>query len=130
MKRRLLILLALGLTAIGCEILDEDISGARIRVLAPVAGAEVPEGTVVFTWEALDNASGYVFTLVSPSFDAAGQVVADTVIYADTLARHFGCRAVLAPGPYEWRIQGFNSGYESRSRQLSLTVTAVQTEEP
>lgn len=130
MKRRLLILLALGLTAVGCEILEEDISGGRVRVLAPVDGAAVPEGTVVFSWEALDNASGYVFTLVSPSFDAAQRVMADTVIYADSLARHFGCRAVLAPGEYEWRVAGFNPGYKSREQQLSLTVNAVQTEEP
>lgn len=130
MKGRLLILLTLGLTAMGCEILEENISGDRVRMLAPVDGAEVPEGTVAFSWEALDNASGYVFTLVGPSFDAAKQVVADTVIYADTLARHFGYRTVLTPGEYEWRVTGFNSGYESRGQQLSLTVTAVQTEEP
>lgn len=54
--------------------------------------------------------------------------MADTVIYADSLSRSYGCRVELTAGEYEWSITGFNSGYKTRTGVRSLTV--VDSENP
>ena len=99
------------LLAAGCELLEEDISDKKVPVIAPAD-----------RWAAVEYAAGYEFTVVSPSFSAAGRVVADTVIYADTLVRRFVCRLTLAEGEYEWSVAGFNGGYRTRVEVRSLTV--------
>lgn len=119
------------LLAVGCEVLEEDISHKRVPVVAPADKVAVVAGGIDFRWEAVEYAAGYEFTVVSPSFAAAGRAVADTVIYADTLARRFGCRVTLPAGEYEWSVAGFNGGYKTRTEVRSLTVVpAVAPEEP
>ncbi|MCD8035176.1 MAG: hypothetical protein LUF83_12910 [Alistipes sp.] len=120
--------LLLALLAIGCEVLEEDISGTQVRITAPADRVSVAAGSVDFRWAAAQYAVGYEFTLVSPSFGAAGRIVADTVIYADSLSRSYGCRVELTAGEYEWSITGFNSGYKTRTGVRSLTV--VDSENP
>ncbi|WP_279094583.1 hypothetical protein [Alistipes finegoldii] len=110
------------LLAAGCELLEEDISDKKVPVIAPADRVSTAAGTVDFRWAAVEYAAGYEFTVVSPSFSAAGRVVADTVIYADTLVRRFGCRLTLAEGEYEWSVAGFNGGYRTRVEVRSLTV--------
>ena len=110
------------LLAAGCELLEEDISDRKVPVIAPADRVSTAAGTVDFRWTAVEYAAGYEFTVVSPSFSAAGRVVADTVIYADTLVRRFGCRLTLAEGEYEWSVAGFNGGYRTRAEVHSLTV--------
>lgn len=110
--KKLLPLLFL-LLSVGCEVLEEDISHDRVPVVAPADKVSVAAGTVDFRWAAVEYATGYEFTAVSPSFAAAGRVVADTVIRADTLARRFGCRLSLPVGEYEWCVTGFNGGYKT-----------------
>lgn len=110
------------LLAAGCELLEEDISDKKVPVIAPADRVSTAAGTVDFRWTAVEYAAGYEFTVVSPSFSAAGRVVADTVIYADTLVRRFGCRLTLAEGEYEWSVAGFNGGYRTRVEVRSLTV--------
>ena len=91
--KKLLPLLFL-LLSVGCEVLEEDISHDRVPVVAPADKVSVAAGTVDFRWAAVEYATGYEFTAVSPSFAAAGRVVADTVIRADTLALSAaGCRS-------------------------------------
>lgn len=124
MKRLLPLLLAL-LTA-GCEVLEEDISGREVRIVAPADNVTVTPGVVAFRWQAVDHAAGYEFTLVAPSFAAAGRIVADTVIRADTLARNYGCRVELEAGEYQWSVRGFNGGYTTRTEVRSLTVVASE----
>ena len=115
--------------AVGCEVLEEDISGENIRIIAPADRVSVEVGTVDFRWEAIQYAAGYEFTVVSPSFSAAERVVADTVIWADTLARSYGFRADLAAGAYEWSVTGFNGGYRTRTEVRSLTVLPAENPE-
>lgn len=125
--KKLLSLLFL-LLPVGCEVLEEDISHDRVPVVAPADKVSVAAGTVDFRWAAVEYATGYEFTVVSPSFAAAGRVVADTVIRADTLARRFGCRLSLSAGEYEWCVIGFNGGYKTPREIRSLTV--LPAEEP
>ena len=110
--KKLLPLLFL-LLPVGCEVLEEDISHDRVPVVAPADKVSVAAGTVDFRWAAVEYATGYEFTAVSPSFAAAGRVVADTVSRA---------------GEYEWCVTGFNGGYKTPSEIRSLTV--LPAEEP
>lgn len=113
--------LLLGVVA-GCEVLEEDISGREVAVVAPAAGVAVAAGEVEFRWQALERAAGYEFTVVSPSFAEAARVVADTVIYADTLDRRFGCQVLLDEGIYQWSVRGFNGAYATTPVVRSLQV--------
>lgn len=117
------------LLAASCEILEEDISRQEVNVVAPADNITVEAGRVDFRWLAMERISGYEFTLVGPSFSAAERVVVDTVIYADTLDRRFGCRVMLDEGKYEWSVSGFNAGYKTCTQIRSLHVIAPATPE-
>ena len=60
-----------------------------------------------------------------------GRIVPDTLLAADTLglARSYGCRLTLEAGRYEWTVAAFNSGYETSSPALRLTVAGEPVSE-
>lgn len=123
-------LFALGLLCafvpVSCEVLEEDLSADRVRIVGPAEGAEVRAGAVTFRWEAVEGASGYDLAVASPTF-AGGYLAADTTLYADTLgSRRYGCRVVLGAGEYEWSVAAFNSGYATRPEVRRLTVLPVE----
>lgn len=121
MKRLLFFMLLLS----SCEVLEEDLSDRTVTVIAPADRIAVQAGAVDFRWQAVEYAAGYEFSLVSPSFEAAARVVADTVIRSDTLARRYGCRLTLREGEYEWQVTGFNGGYATQPVVRRLTVIAA-----
>ena len=104
---------------VSCEIIEEDISGRAVTTIAPADDAEVPAGETLFRWRAVDRATGYELCVATE-----GRIVADTLLAADTLglARSYGCRLRLEAGRYEWTVAAFNSGYETSSPALRLTV--------
>jgi len=110
---------ALLLAGTACEIVEEDISGRCVEIVGPAAGATVPAGETLFRWRAVERAAGYELCVTTE-----GRIVADTLLAADTLglARSCGCRLRLEAGRYEWTVAAFNSGYETRSATLHLTV--------
>lgn len=124
MKRLLPLLFAL--LAVGCEVFEEDISSKKVRIVAPADRVSFVAGKVAFRWAAMEYAQGYEFTLVAPSFAAAGRIVADTVIRADTLSRSYGCRVELEAGEYQWSVRGFNGGYTTRTEVRTLTVVGAE----
>ena len=110
----------------GCGILEEDITDRKVGIVAPADGARVAAGAVRFVWRCVDGAAGYGFTVVSPSFDGAGRVAADTVILADTMSRVAGCVVPLGEGDYEWSVTPFNSAYTGEPLTATLHVTSVR----
>lgn len=114
------------LAAVSCEILEEDISGRAVTAIAPADDAEVPAGSVMFRWRAVDRATGYELCVATE-----GRIAADTLLAADTLglARSYGCRLTLEAGDYEWHVEAFNSAYGTRSETLHLTVAAESAPE-
>ena len=62
--------------------------------------------------------------IIEEDIATEGRIVADTLLAADTLglARSYGCRLRLEAGRYEWTVAAFNSGYETSSPALRLTV--------
>lgn len=127
MKRFLVVPLLLVACA-ACDILEEDISKDRVRIIAPADKARAESGSVQFRWQGVEYATGYEFTLVSPAFETADRLVADTVIYADTLARSYGFEATLRAGRYQWRVRAFNSAYNSVSEINTLNVVNGEAE--
>ena len=117
--RRYLFYFPLLFLMVSCEIIEEDISGRAVTTIAPANDAEVPAGSVMFRWRAVDRATGYELCVATE-----GRIVADTLLAADTLglARSYGCRLRLEAGRYEWTVAAFNSGYETSSPALRLTV--------
>lgn len=114
----------------GCEVLEEDLSGQEVRIVAPTDRATVAAGEVRFVWHAAKGAAGYEFRVVAPSFAAAQQGVSDSTVYADTLARSVVCRVTLAPGEYEWSVAAFNGAYTSPTAVRRLTVAADRDPQP
>ena len=126
--RRYLIYFPLLFLTVSCEIIEEDISGRAVTTIAPADDAEVPAGETLFRWRAVDRATGYELCVATE-----GRIVADTLLAADTLglARSYGCRLRLEAGRYEWTVAAFNSGYETSSPALRLTVAGEPvSEEP
>ena len=121
MNRILLPLMLLPLA--GCEILEEDITNRQIEITAPTDGARVAAGDVCFAWRGVVHASGYEFTIVSPSFEHAERIAADTVIYADSMSRNVRCTLSLDRGEYRWRVVPFNSAYTGTPITATLHVT-------
>jgi len=117
--RKYLLYFPLLFLMVSCEILEKDISGRTVTAIAPADGAEVPAGETLFRWRAVGRATGYALLVTTE-----GRIVADTLLRADTLgvARSCGCRLRLEAGEYRWTVAAFNSGYETRSATLCLTV--------
>ena len=116
------------LSCIACDILEEDISKDRVWIIAPTDKSLTEAGLVQFRWQGVEYATGYEFTLVSPSFEEADRLVADTVIFADSLARSYGFKATLRAGRYQWRVRAFNSGYNCVSEINTLNVVNGEAE--
>lgn len=112
------------LCAAGCEILEEDISGKKITIIAPVDKASVAAGSIDFSWMNVPYATTYELIVMS----VGGYMVADTVVFADTLGRHTLCRITLAEGEYEWSVTGLNSAYNTRTAVHNLTVLPIEEE--
>lgn len=94
----------------------------------PDLNALILSGETLFRWRAVDRATGYELCVATE-----GRIVADTLLAADTLglARSYGCRLTLDAGNYEWTVAAFNSGYETSSPALRLTVAEEPvSEEP
>ena len=62
-----------------------------------------------------EDISGRAVTTIAPADDAE-------VPAGETLFRSYGCRLRLEAGRYEWTVAAFNSGYETSSPALRLTV--------
>lgn len=106
----------------GCGILEEDLSDTTVRIVAPADKVMLSAGPVSFRWQQVHGAAGYEFRVVSPSFDRAGRVVADTVIRVDSLGRGYGCTLSLDEGDYQWSVAAFNGGYVGPAEIRSLQV--------
>ena len=101
----------------GCsEFFEEDISDKEITLLSPGEGIETEIATQTFWWEKLENTQDYRLQIVSPSFEDAENVIADTLVSGDKY------KITLYPGSYEWRVRGENNAYVSKWKSRHLTI--------
>lgn len=111
------------------DFLEKNISGAKVGVIAPVDNATVTSGKVTFSWREVDGVTSYRITIVTPNFESAAQVIADTIVLRDSLPRPFNIKTELTAGNYQWSIQGFNSAYQTQESIQSLFVKQEETEQ-
>lgn len=100
------------------EIVEiEDISGERLRLLAPTDNSILDTTAVHFYWEPIPEDSVYYqIQIATPTFDNAVQIVLDSMLIPNELS------ATLDEKPYEWRVRAINSGYETAYSTNSFVI--------
>ncbi|MDR2936147.1 MAG: hypothetical protein LBU80_02240 [Rikenellaceae bacterium] len=115
MKR--IVVLSASLLLIACDdLMIKDISEQVVRMTAPASRAETHSPQIAFLWEELSGADDYRLTVAAPSFSKIERLWKDTMMTETQLGIN------LPDGDYEWRVQAYNSGYQSRFETLSFRV--------
>lgn len=116
MKKKLLLLLAIGML-LGCEaIFVDNISNTTVTILAPTTGTTVSAGTTNFNWNAVDAADLYQIQIATPNFSNASQIVVDTTVTKTSFSKN------MTIGNYQWRVKALNSDYQTRFTITSFEV--------
>jgi len=84
------------------DLLEKDITGARIIINSPTDSFVTANYDVNFWWKEVPQAKIYRLQIVSPSFDNIQKFIVDTPITYNRIALQ------LQPGKYEWRIRAEN----------------------
>lgn len=116
MKKKFLLLLAIGVLC-SCEaIFVENISNASVTILAPTEGTTVAKGAVNFNWNVVEDAESYQIQIATPTFTNASQIVLDTTITKTSFSKN------LTVGAYQWRVNALNSDYQTKYTSTSFEV--------
>ena len=113
-----ILFIILSIALFGCEELinEADISEATVALTAPADGAVLTETDIVLSWESVAGADEYHIQIAQPSFEAALQIVKDSVVSGN----HFPVS--LDTNDYEWRVKARNSAYETGFSTQSFTI--------
>lgn len=99
------------LLMISCsDFLEDDITDDTIILLTPADGNLSLQNAQQFIWESLEGATGYEIQIVTPSFDSIAAFTVKT-----DLGNTTQYDTTLSGGQYEWKIIGYNSGFEVES---------------
>jgi hypothetical protein len=118
MKKLLLLMITLCFMACDDIIGVVDISEETVTVLAPLDGVVIEDANVTFTWDALVEAESYKIQIAKPSFEAAQQIITDSLVTTTYFNR------TLLSGSYEWRVRAENSDYATVYTTQKFTVAA------
>ncbi|HVV02639.1 MAG TPA: hypothetical protein VHC96_00390 [Puia sp.] len=92
------------LLSAGCaEAIEKDLTDKRATLLLPSNNAVLDTTTLTFAWQPQDDALKYELQVVSPSFDSA------LVVWADTNVINTSFQLTLTGGRYQWRVRAFNN---------------------
>ncbi len=119
--KKLLIFGFLSIFACNDIIEVTDISEETVSVLAPANGVTLDEGDIAFTWNSIEDADDYNVQIATPSFEAATQIVTDSIVSETLLS------ISLDEGDYEWRVRAENSGYETVYTTQSFTLLPIES---
>lgn len=117
--KKTIMLMGLVFGVIACDDIAgvTDISEQEVIITAPANNALIEALTATFTWEAVEEATGYHLQVAIPSFTNATQIVVDT-----SLAKLNYTKTFPASGDYEWRIRAENSGYVTAYTLQQFTI--------
>jgi hypothetical protein len=103
---------------ISCEeiLLVDDISKKEVSLTAPANNAALSSSGVGFSWEPVESAEKYQLQIATPNFDAAQQIVLDTLVTKNSFTQQ------LNIGKYEWRVKAVNSAYETAYAKKSFEI--------
>jgi hypothetical protein len=107
MRKLYTLLMIVGLGLYSCEeiIMEDDISGKVVELVAPYNGAELNSTGITFTWNPIENGTQYQIQIAKPNFTNPQQIVTDTTIDTTSFTTQ------LNVGQYEWRVRAINSAY-------------------
>ncbi len=112
------------LLVFGCtDVLEQDLDGDQVVLLAPADNLVTTEVSQVFWWEASDDVTGYRIRVVSPSFDSIARLVID-----DQIEEGLTYETTLPAGDYQWTVVGTNSFSETTPVIRNLTVLDDSTQ--
>lgn len=98
------------------DVADPDISDRSPNLVSPAENLTADEGSFVFLWDTIRDASNYNLRIVSPSFENISTVVTDTIT---SLSR---ASFQLDSGVYEWGVQALNNNSASMRSIRSITI--------
>ncbi len=118
MNKKLLYIVLFTSIFIGCEeaFIEEDLSDATIKIIAPKDGSQIEDASINFSWEAVDQATSYRLQVARPNFENAAQIVEDTTVTSTNFKTN------LTKNSYEWRVRAQNSGSETVYEMAQFTV--------
>lgn len=104
----------------GCEeiLMEGDISGESVVLTAPVNNAQFFSTGITFTWDVVEDATGYRIQIARPGFDAPLQILSDETVTTTSFTFQ------LTPGVYQWRVKALNSSYGTLYTTRSFTVVS------
>jgi hypothetical protein len=109
-----------GLGLAGCDdLIEPDISGEQVVLLAPANASRSTTVVQKFQWSAVSHARTYRLQLATPAFAGVTKLVLDTTVAQPTLSKS------LRPGRYEWRVQALNAGYETAFASRTLVIDST-----
>ncbi len=109
-------IIGIGLWA-GCDdLMEKDLSGRTVYLIAPTDSVVTAISAQTFWWEEMDGAMAYELNIVTTSFDSIVQLVLDTTI-SGTQFQH-----TLWPGQFQWRVRAVNGSSSSNYTTHTLTV--------
>lgn len=96
---------AFGILAAGSckEIFERSLDKANVTLSAPANNVVSDSATQTFYWQPVDTNINYELQIVTPTFDSAVSLIADTTVNANVFS------ITLAPAQYQWRVRAFNS---------------------
>ena len=116
MKKSFLILIVL-FSLLSCEaIFVEDISDRTVVLLAPTNNTEVVNGSIIFTWGAIEDIAAYQIQIATPNFQNASQILLDSISIETSFTKE------LVAGSYEWRVKASNSDYTTNYSSNAFIV--------
>ena len=117
MMKRIYIMMVL-VSCLACEDIlpDQDISNDTVVLIAPSNDAVLNITTINFSWEAVQDADHYHLQIAQPSFQAALQIIQDTIITSNQYSTS------LSANSYEWRVRGENGAYQTNYTTQNFSV--------
>jgi hypothetical protein len=106
------------LSFLSCEeiLMVDNITKKEVSLTAPANNAILSTSGVTFSWETVEGADKYQLQIAIPSFEAARQIILDTVVSKNSYTQQ------LNIGKYEWRIRAINSAYETAYTKRSFEI--------
>jgi len=101
------------------DILQEDLDGFGVILLAPPENHTTSLNQIQFKWETVPHADAYRIQIAEPSFNGPVEFILDSLVLETTWIQS------LDPGEYEWRVRAENniSHTEYFERELTIAQT-------
>ncbi|MFV8354985.1 hypothetical protein ACNQGB_02220 [Flavobacterium sp. XS1P32] len=103
-------------TSCDAILFEEDISTAKIVLVAPSDQAEFFTTGITFSWEKVSEATTYQLQIAKPDFSNPTQLVLDTIIKTSSFIKQ------LPLASYEWRVKALNTSYSTAYVSRKFTV--------